>query len=280
MIVEFTGCSGAGKTTLLRQVRSTLDDAACASVEPYDQFCQFAPRSFTRLLRARCATSTSLANLTVELLGSPWTFTARRRFADCDRWVRARIRAASLNRWEWIRLSRSWNRKLAVVARHAATPCGGRSSISAQQCMLHDEGTVHFATTILARLSGRLDHLLDQYLELIPLPERVVWVTASADRAAERLAHRSYIPVPDRHGADRERVMQRACEVAYTLVEHPLIRPRLIQADNDSENTTDLRNVAHSTIRQLWPEVRINPRQQPVVRRQPELTTESGSQVP
>lgn len=251
VIVEFAGCSGAGKTTLLRYVRGALESAGESCVEPYEHFVRHAPCRWTSALRSRCAVSTSWANLAVELFSWPSVLMGRRRFAECDRWVRHRIREAAFNWREQVRLTRSWNRKLAVMAgcREKYRESHGTADVSRN--LLQDEGTVHFATTLLARMPDAWDARLDEYLSLIPLPDRIVMVTTASDRAAHRLSRRSYIPAPDRRGVDRERTLQRAREIMCALAEHPRVASRLVSAANDTDNVGDLQVVAGNVVSEL-----------------------------
>ncbi len=242
MIVEFTGCSGAGKTSLARRVRELLRAQQLPVSEPFECI---ARGWLPTWLGNRCASSTSAANLAVELFGCRSTLLARRQFAECDRWIRAQIREVSLSRREWIRLSRSWNRKIAVIASQTPSP--------ASQLLLHDEGTVHFATTLIARSQGCLLELLEQYLDLVPLPDQIVCVSASPVRSAQRLTQRSFQPAPDRRDAAHERFLGRAREVMERLCEHPRIAPQMLHAQNESNGPHALDALARAVAKQLVP---------------------------
>ncbi len=229
MIVEFTGCSGAGKTALVRRVGEALRGDQYPVFDPFELFLG---KRLRPSLHARCATSTSAANVAVELLGWPSTLLGRRRFTKCDAWVRTQIRNVALSRREWLRLTRSWNRKIAVMVRGTVSPAG----TPALPIFLHDEGTVHFATTLLARSTGPLADSLDQYLDLVPLPDHVIYLSASKERSALRLTQRRFGPAPDRQGAVHDRFLQRARDVVQRLRAHPRIVPRLLHIENDSDD--------------------------------------------
>ncbi len=241
MIVEFTGCSGAGKTSLVRRVRRTLREAERPVSEPFESF--FSQR-MTRALLGWCMGPTSAANLAVELLGWPWTLVGSHRFATCDHWVRTKIREVTVSRGEWVRLSRSWNRKMAVTAR--GSHCGLSPTL-----LLHDEGTAHFATTLLSREPGSLTRLLDQYLDLVPLPDQIVCVEASRQRCSKRLSNRRRGSAPDRHGPEHARFLQRAREVVDLLCVHPRIVPRLIRVQNETDDPMALDELAETVVRRL-----------------------------
>ena len=158
MIVEFTGCSGSGKTSLARRVHRLLRAERCAD----------APIS-------RCLPATTFSHLSTELLGWPWLLVARRRHSVCDGLVRRSIREVSLSRGECLRLSRSWNRKLAMMG-------GYRTSVIGSAVSLQDEGPIHFAMTLFARWPFGTTEALNRYLDHVPLPDRVVCVRASHER--------------------------------------------------------------------------------------------------
>ncbi len=234
MIVEFTGCSGAGKTSLARRVRELLRERTRPAIDTLRLV--LGPK-LSQLLPAR-SVSTRTENVAVELLGWRRTLLARRHHAACDGMVRSWIREVSISRGEWLRLSRSWNRKLAVLASIAHCP-------APPPVLLHDEGTVHFAMTLLARWPKHPFGTLERYLEAVPLPTYIVCVDASPARRLARLAHRSAEPVPDRDQAARDHFFERSCSVIESLCQHPLITPRLVRVANDQDDVTALNRAAH-----------------------------------
>ncbi len=247
MIVEFTGCSGVGKTSLLRRVGEMLRRDQIPVAYPYEHFLR---NRFPQSLSDRCAASTSAANLAVELLGWPSMLLGRRRFHKCDTWVRAQIRNVANSRREWLRLTRSWNRKIAVMT------CGASASSELDSTiLLHDEGTVHFAATLLARSTAPIGEMLDRYLDLILLPARIICVHATAECSARRLLQRRYGPAPDRHGVAHGRFLQRAREVIQRISEHPSTAPRLVLVDNESNAPSALDGLARTVVRQLATDV-------------------------
>ncbi len=244
MVVEFTGCSGAGKTSLVRRVRKLLREQNVAVVDPMESVLgSWIGRRLAASVRNVCE-STRAQHAVVELLGWPATWRAVRRHAACNRLMRAWIRTVSSSRSEWLRLTRSLNRKLAVSSywRHFHRH---------HQIFLQDEGTVHFAAILLARWPDHASHTLDQYLAAAPLPTCLVHVDAPQARCAARLVQRSVKPAPDRDEAERAAFMNRLSDMILSIGKHPRLAPRLIQVTNDRDDPMQLDVVAHCIAERL-----------------------------
>ncbi len=233
MVVEFTGCSGAGKTSLARRVRELLRERTIWAIDPLRLMLG---SRLDSLLPAR-PLSTHMENAVVELLGLPSTMLARRRYAAADRLVRSWIGSVCVSRAEWLRLSRSWRRKLAVLASVNRCP-------SPVPILLFDEGTVHFAMTLLARRSTHAPNALERYLHCVPLPTCVVRVDAAPGRRIARLAQRWTKPAPDRDPAERAAFLDRFQYSMERLTAHPHIAGRIVQVANDQQSLVALDHAA------------------------------------
>jgi thymidylate kinase len=228
MIVEFIGCSGAGKTTLAHAVR-----ARAAPDRPARMALDLVmDRPGRRWIR-----QPQLVNLAADVAVSPSFLTggqgALLRFAD-DRLRRYAPSAfARLN-------------YLVNVERRVGTQLLARRRANGAT-ILSDEGALLLAYQLFVYAEGpygRAD--LERFVELVPMPDRVVYVRAPFDVLVDRSMAR-----PDRRrelaAADRvqvERWTLRAHALFEALIAVPAVAERLLVVDNGDLTTEERTAVA------------------------------------
>ncbi len=240
MLVEFTGCSGAGKTTLVRRVDRLLRERGINVASPLRLVIgpRFSP------LAATCSCSTRVENVVLELLSCLRAVVTSAPLVAADTLMRRWICEAAESRPEWWRLTRSWNRKLAVLTywdSHPDPSCH----------LLLDEGPVHLAISLLSRWLQHPADALEQFLQTVPIPDCVVCVEASLQCREMRLAARSMQPAPDRIPSARRRYLARCDQLTSHLCRHPWIAAGVLRVTNDGDDPAAVDELAQHIAQHL-----------------------------
>ena len=218
MIVEFVGASGAGKTTLaglLGQRGGTADPVILAA----DLIMDRPGRRWIKNPRAM--------NLAADVTVLPSFLRGPDRDRDFVRFAFDRLRRHAPSRFAKYNYLREIVRD---VGKHELAKRTG-----ANATVLVDEGAVLTAYHLFVYSDAPFDQTdLDRFADLVPLPDRIVYVTAPldvlVDRAIRRSDRRRELARADR--AEIERWIARAVEVFDGLVASPQIRDRTLVVDN------------------------------------------------
>lgn len=225
MIVEFIGGSGSGKTTLiglLRRRTSEVDPIVSATDLVMDR----PGRRWIKNPRAM--------NLVADVTVLPSFLRGPDRDRDFVRFAFDRLKRHAPSRFAKYNYLREIVRD---VGKHELAKRAG-----ANATVLVDEGAVLTAYHLFVYSDAPVDQTdLDRFAQLVPLPDRIVYVTAPLDVLVDRAVRR---PDPRREllRADRaeiERWTARAIEVFDGLVASPEMRGRTLVVDNTDGSPAD-----------------------------------------
>lgn len=227
MIVEFVGGSGAGKSTLLEAVRRRAPGRAISTAELV----------MDRPGR-RWITHPKAMNLVADVTVLPSFLRGPDRDRAFVRFAFERLRRHAPSRFAKVNYLREVVRD---VGKHELA-----ARAAADVTVLVDEGAVLTASHLFVYSDGELVQAdLERFAELVPLPDRIVYVTAPVNVLVERSMRR-----PDRRrelGADDreevERWTARAVEVFDRLVALPRLGDRTLVVDN-AEDSDEARRAA------------------------------------
>jgi thymidylate kinase len=217
MIVEVIGSSGAGKTTvatMLARRRETLGDVVLAS----DLIVDRPGRRWVRDPKA--------VNLLADVTCLPPFLRERQRYRDLMRFARTRLRSAP-SRFARYNYLREIVRDLGK--RELARRVGPGSIV------LLDEGPLLTAYHLFVYNDAPFTTAdVERFARLVPVPDRVVYVTAPievlVDRAMGRSDRRRELASASRREIQRR--IARAIEVFDALVASPQIRDRTLVVEN------------------------------------------------
>jgi len=217
MIVELIGCSGAGKTTLTGLVRDR--EGWGVPVVSIDDLIM--DRWGVRRIR-----DPKGRNLVADVTVLPSFLRGLDRNAAFVRFAARRLLRHAPSTFAKVNYLREVVRD---VGKHELAR---RASDGAT--VLVDEGAVLTAYHLFVYSDAPVDReALDAFAELVPLPDRIVYVTAPlevlVDRSLRRPDRRRELAAGDRR--DLERWIARAVEVFDGLVASPRIRERLLVVD-------------------------------------------------
>lgn len=229
MIVEFVGGSGAGKTTLLELVRRRA--GATGRVVSTAELVMDRPG------RRWIANPTAM-NLVADVTVLPSFLRGPARDRVFVRFAFDRLRHHAPSRFAKVNYLREVVRD---VGKHELA-----ARAAADATVLVDEGAVLTAAHLFVYSTGTLRQPeLDRFAELVPLPDRIVYVTAPVDvlveRSMRRRDRRRELATADR--AEVERWTARAAEVFDRVLSAPRLRARTLVVDN-SDGSAEGREAA------------------------------------
>lgn len=231
-IVEFIGCTGAGKTTLALEIAGGNHTAAPA-------------RTWTDLITARPGrrwiSDPHAINLLADVVALPAFLRSLDRQREFTRFALDRLSRYALSTFAKLNYSRNLARKLGVheLARRA----------DPSTTLLVDEGTLLIAYQLFVYSQvpvARAD--IERFVDLVPLPDLVVYVRAPVDVLVRRAVVR-----PDRRRElargdweELRRWIVRAVELFDALAELEPIRSRLCTVEIAEEHPGSLGAAARS----------------------------------
>jgi len=224
MIVEFVGCSGAGKTTLARG----LADGALTrgAVMARDLILDRPGR--------RWVTNPQAVNVVADLTALPWLWRARERNREFVRYAFERLDRYAPSTFARLNYKRNIVRRVGLhemaVAHESGVP------------VLADEGVVLTAYHLFVYSDAPYSQSeLEHFANLVPLPDRIVYVKAPVealiDRALIRADPRRELAKSDH--AELGRQIQRAVEVFDVLASCAGISARLVTIENTTGSDAD-----------------------------------------
>lgn len=218
MIVEFIGASGAGKSSLARGIIKRHQ--ASGPIQLAWELVLKPP------ILDRISHPTA-RNLVAEASIFPALVRNRQRYREFARFAARTLSAGGRSRLESLNYARSIYRKLGMheISRshsHGAT-------------ILADEGTILTAYYLFVySRSPIIESELERFAELVPLPDRVVYVTAPVEYLVSRAMTRRNRRRELASLSPRESAywLQRAVEVFGLLAEIPPIRERVLVVES------------------------------------------------
>lgn len=227
MIVEFVGGSGVGKSTLLEAVRRRATGRVISTAELV----------MDRPGR-RWITHPKAMNLVADVTVLPSFLRGPERDRAFVRFAFDRLRRHAPSTFAKVNYLREVVRD---VGKHELA-----ARAAADAMVLVDEGAVLTASHLFVYSDGVLEQAeLERFADLVPLPDRIVYVTAPVDvlveRSMRRRDRRRELATDDR--AEVERWTARALEVFDRLVAMPRLRDRTLVIDT-AEDSPEARRAA------------------------------------
>ncbi len=236
-IVEFIGCSGSGKTTLCR---ATYEQLRIAGVRVSTSLSTSLGDSWT----ASPIHSQAAGNLLTEATGL-FDFAWRMRHSAYWKTTSLLVRENAISYRERLRLYRSVLRKHVNHDASLNSACG-------TNYVLIDEGMLHLAHVLVGRASTECQpEQLRSLARVLPRPDIVVWVKATASVVQNRLELRGSPPVPDRGSKQRNAFLDSAEAVFSGLFELLNPPPHVIHVDNCRNSREAVRRLAESIAKQI-----------------------------
>ena len=233
MIIEFIGCSGAGKTTLARMLQrhsSTADRVLLATDLVMDR------------PGRRWISHPTAKNLVTDVTVLPFFLRAFGQNREFTRYAADRLRGHAPSAFAKFNYMRNIVRRVGM--HELARRKGANTRV------LADEGTVLTAYYLFVYSDapfGQAD--LEHFAQLVPLPDRIVYVKAPVEllinRAMRRPDRRRELVMDDRH--EIEYWMERAQEVFDGLAAVQPIRDRILTVDN-ADGIADINGVLAARI--------------------------------
>jgi len=206
MIVEFAGCSGSGKSTLFAELLRHCQE--------HDVPVRTVPQVLLGWFPQAVVRQPTLQNVMLDLGGACRRIAAFAPHRDFLKFARAAIRRDTDRLWRGLNAYRGVLRALGI---HVALS----NRAHRREIVVVDEGTVSSAHAILAHVSHppRAEDV-DTFGRLVPMPDRVVLVTAPIDAVLARTLNRRDPPMPHRSREDRERFIRHAHAAFERLKSH------------------------------------------------------------
>ena len=228
MIVEFVGSSGAGKSSLVERVLGSAPQGP-ALVDAWDLVIDRRGRRWVKQPTVR--------NLVADVVVLPAFTSTLRRDPAFARFASDRLRhhPSTVARWNYL---------LNVERRVGMQALARRRSHG--RIVLADEGALLLAYQLFVYTPAPFERAdVERFVELVPLPDRVVYVRAPletlVERSIGRIDRRRELAGDDR--AEVERWAVRSVELFDILTATPPISSRLLIVDNPG-GEADLRIAA------------------------------------
>ena len=206
MIVEFAGCSGSGKSTLFAELLRHCRE--------HDVPVRTVPQALLWWFPPALVRQPTLQNLMLDVGGACRRIAALGPHRDFLKFARLAIRHDTDRLWRGLNAYRGVLRALGI---HVALS----NRAHRREIVVVDEGTVSSAHAVLAHVSHppRAEDV-DTFGRLVPMPDRVVLVTAPVDAVLARTLNRRDPPMRHRSREDRERFIRHAHAAFERLKSH------------------------------------------------------------
>jgi thymidylate kinase len=231
MIVEFVGSSGAGKSSLVERLLGSVPQGS-ALVDAWDLVARPG---------RRWTTHPTVRNLVADAVVLPTFTSIVRRDPAFARFASERLRhhPSTFARWNYLL---NVERRVGM---QALTRRRARGRI-----VLADEGALLLAYQLFVYTAAPFERAdVERFVELVPLPDRVVYVRAPletlVERSIGRTDRRRELAGDDR--AEVERWALRSVELFDMLTASPAISNRLLVVDNPG-GQADLQTAAERVL--------------------------------
>jgi thymidylate kinase len=238
MIIEFIGAPGAGKTTLLPTVMRFFESRSCHAYTAVQAARPFASRTIGGKLVKRLAPTAWQQPLLWRVFYL-YSLAHRLNFLGQHPRLIAYVLASQHGRPPAADVRQ--RRVLPWLFHHMGTYEFLRHSASPQELLLFDEGFVHRVVQLFTSSAERPDAAqIATYIDLLPQPDLVIYVQASASTCEQRLYKRGLWPrAQHKEAAEISRFVRHSHEavaLAVTQVRHKRW-PVLEVANNGDELT-------------------------------------------
>ncbi|MEP7133758.1 MAG: hypothetical protein ABI904_02380 [Chloroflexota bacterium] len=218
MIVEFIGSTGAGKTTLIDEVHRRLAKKTGRVTTSIDLA--------TSLLGLRNVKNPTLQNLVMELVSLPVFILNLYKYNEFIRhtvklfWRKTRFSMQTIHNL------RSLERKIGM---YAITKILGKDQI-----ILVDEGPILALHMFVSTGNNYSSEEITRFIDLVPLPDLIVYIHASVNTLVERTVRRTDPPreVDLKNSRQMEEYLKRAVAMFDQLTKAENIRPRLLVVES------------------------------------------------
>jgi len=217
MIVEFIGSTGAGKTTLISEVHRRL-----AKTNPVTTSIDLA----TGLLGIRGMTNPTLQNLTMELVSLPVFILNLYKYNE---FIRHTVKLFWRNTGYSMQTIHNLRSLIRKIGMYEITKRLGKDQI-----ILVDEGPILAAHMFIPAGNNYTSEEIARFIDLIPLPDLIVYIHASVDTLIERTVRRADPPreVDLKNSGQMEEYLKRAVAMFDQLTQAENIRPRLLVVES------------------------------------------------
>lgn len=237
MIVEFIGCAGAGKTTL----RRTLCDRGIDGSRVVAMPDLLLDRALLRRIE-----HPSEQNVVQEIGSFPFLLGAWRRNRDFFAFARRMLFRDGVTTYDKLNTLRGIARKVGMY--HLAMNRAPSSIV------LSDEGTLLSAYNLFVLTNAEFGRPeIETFAQLVPLPDRIVYVRVPVATLVERAATR-----PDarrqhrgKDVSDIERDIRRTVDLFELIATTPVLDGRVITVENDNGDEASRREVTEKVARWL-----------------------------
>ncbi len=213
MIVEFIGSTGVGKTTLINEARCRM-----AETGPVTTSADLA----TSLLGFKSVTNLTLQNLEQELISLPFFFGTLYKYHEYLRHTIKLFWRNSRFSMQTIHNLRSLERKIGM---YEITKIHGKD-----QVILVDEGPILALHMFVSAKNTYTPEEITRFINLLPLPDLIIYLRASVDTLIERTVRRADPPreVDLKNPAQMEAYFKNAVAMFDQLTQAENIRDRLL----------------------------------------------------
>jgi hypothetical protein len=224
MRIELTGCTSAGKSTLAGRILRICRDQGIDAWMGYD--------FVLRQVRLDWIKSRLFRGLLVNLISLSVCLVTWRNYLAFYRFaIRIIAQLPSGVAWfEKLYIGRDVLKNIGIyeIIRRRA---------SGRQLVLLDEGTLHTAHYLFVHVSVEPDiQDLSTFINLVPLPDLVVYITESESVLIERTLERGHKRIPDRSYASTQRFIKRAVAIFDRLGQQSALEGRWMVVDSQRSN--------------------------------------------
>lgn len=225
MIVEFIGTTGSGKTTIIDRVQQKLGTSRKV-ISSSDLV--------TGIVGLQGIKKTTVRNLLQEFIGFPYFLSSFPNYKDfISQTVRMFSRNSNFSIMT-INNLRSIERKIGVLEISKRN--------KEKVIILVDEGPI-LVTHMFAFNDTQISQTeMEKFISLLPLPDLIIYITASQDTLVERSLDRDRPPreMAARNRSENVRYVQNAVTLFDQIAESRSIQPRILIVDNSSHELDDI----------------------------------------